>query len=94
MIKSLKDIEIIRPTLSKTEPLLDEQLHFLDCVRHNRKPWPSGEHGIEALKLALQIADELERYEVSGHHTSRSLIPAWAQDLGTIAKSVGKDLLS
>jgi predicted dehydrogenase len=94
VIKSLKDVEILRPTLSKVEPLFNEQQHFLDCIRHNRKPWPSGEHGIEALKLALQISDELERYEVSGHMGSRSLIPAWAQDLGTIAKSVGKDLLS
>lgn len=92
-IKSLKDIEIIRPKLTGTEPLKSEHLHFLDCIRHNRKPWPSGEHGIEALKLALQISEELERYEVSDHQSTRSLIPSWAQDLGTLAKSVGKDIL-
>jgi predicted dehydrogenase len=93
VIKSLKDIEILRPKLGGVEPLKSEHLHFLDCIRHNRKPWPSGEHGIEALKLALQISEELERYEVSDHKTTRNLIPDWAQDLGTLAKTVGKDIL-
>ena len=48
---------------------------------------------IEALKLALQISDELQRYEVSDYQNTRSLIPEWAQDLGRIAKTVGKDIL-
>ena len=91
-IKSLKDIEILRPKLAQTEPLKNEHLHWLDCIRHNRQPWPSAERGVEALKLALQISDDLERYEVS-QQASHSLIPDWAQDLGKIAKSVGKDIL-
>ena len=93
VIKSLKDVEILRPKFAKTEPLSNEHLHFLDCIRHHRKPWPSGEHGVEALKLALQISEELERYEVSDYAATRSLIPSWAQDLGRIAKTVGKDML-
>ncbi|HAM34346.1 MAG TPA: hypothetical protein DEB40_09130 [Elusimicrobia bacterium] len=93
VIKSLKDIDILRPKFPKTEPLRNEHEHFLDCIRHNRKPWPSGEHGIEALKLALQISEELERYEVSDYAEARSLIPPWAHDLGRIAKTVGKDIL-
>lgn len=93
VIKSLKDVEILRPKFPKTEPLRAEHLHFLDCIRHNRKPWPSGEHGTEALKLALQISDELTRYEVSDYAQARPLIPSWAQDLGRIAKTVGKDML-
>ena len=93
VIKSLKDVEVIRPKFPKTEPLRNEHLHFLDCIRHSRKPWPSGEHGVEALKLALQVSEELQRYEVSDYAQARSLIPSWAQDLGRIAKSVGKDIL-
>ncbi len=93
VIKSLKDVEYLRPKLSSTDPLKSEHQHFLDCIRHNRKPWPSGERGVEALKLALQISEELRRYELAGHAGSRSLIPSWAQDLGKIAKSVGKDIL-
>jgi predicted dehydrogenase len=93
VIKSLKDVEVVRPKFPKTEPLRNEHLHFLDCIRHSRKPWPSGEHGVEALKLALQISDELQRYEVSDYTQTRPLIPPWAQDLGRIAKTVGKDIL-
>ncbi len=93
VIKSLKDIEIIRPKLDHTEPLRNEHLHWLDCIRHNRKPWPSGERGIEALKLALQISDELERYHSTGNQGTRQLLPDWAQDLTRIAKTVGKDFL-
>ena len=93
VIKSLKDVEYLSPKLPSGDPLRTEHQHFLDCIRHNRKPWPSGERGVEALKLALQISEELERYELSGHAGSRSLIPSWAQDLGKIAKSVGKDIL-
>ena len=93
VIKSLKDVEYLRPKLSSIDPLRNEHQHFLDCIRHNRKPWPSGERGVEALKLALQISEELRRYELAGHAGSRSLIPSWAQDLGKIAKSVGKDIL-
>jgi predicted dehydrogenase len=93
VIKSLKDIEILRPKLDTTEPLKKEHLHWLDCIRHNRKPWPSGERGVEALKLALQISDELERYKVANYSGARSLIPEWAHDLSKIAKTVGKDIL-
>jgi predicted dehydrogenase len=93
VIKSLKDVEILTPKLTGVDPLRNEHLHFLDCIRHNRKPWPSGERGVEALKLALQISEELERYELSGHAGSRSLVPAWAQDLAKVAKTVGKDIL-
>ena len=93
VIKSLKDVEILNPKLTSVDPLKNEHNHFLDCIRHSRKPWPSGERGVEALKLALQISDELQRYELSGHAGSRSLIPSWAVDLGKIAKSVGKDIL-
>ncbi|MBI5209497.1 MAG: Gfo/Idh/MocA family oxidoreductase [Elusimicrobia bacterium] len=93
VIKSLRDVEIIRPKLTQAEPIRNELVHFIDCIRHNRKPWPSGEHGMEALKLALQISDELERYEVTGHHAARPLVPTWLQGLRSIAKDVGKELL-
>jgi predicted dehydrogenase len=92
VIKSLRDVEILAPKLDKTEPLKSEHVHWLDCIRHNRKPWPSAERGVAALKLALQISDELQRYEVSDK-APRSLIPEWAQDLGTLAKAAGKDIL-
>ncbi|MHB2025487.1 MAG: Gfo/Idh/MocA family oxidoreductase [Elusimicrobiota bacterium] len=93
VIKTLKDVEILKPRLSATEPLKNEHLHWLDCIRNQRRPWPSAERGMEALKLALQISDELRRYVVSPQSSARSLVPPWAQDLGTIVKSVGKDIM-
>lgn len=94
VIRTLKDVEILAPKLDKSDPLRNEHSHWLECIRHNRKPWPSGERGVEALKLALQISDELERHEATGGgEKTRSLIPEWAQDLGRIAKTVGKDIL-
>jgi predicted dehydrogenase len=93
VIKSLKDIEILSPKLDKTEPLKNELLHFVDCIRHSRKPWPSGEHGVEALKLALQISRELEHYVVSDHGGSRPFLPVWTDDLSRIAKNVTRSVL-
>ena len=93
VIKSLKDVEVITPKLPKTEPLKSEIDHFLDCVRHNRKPWPSGEHGIEALKLALQITEELEKYELSDHRQTKAFLPSWANELSKIAREVSKSVL-
>ena len=92
-IRSLKDIQHVAPKMDKTQPLVNEINHFLDCIRHNRKPWPSGEHGLEALKLALQITEELEHYEVSGHKT-KTFFPVWVNDLGRIAQSVKRSIKS
>ncbi len=93
VIKSLSDVDLQSPKLDKTEPLKSELLHFVDCIRHNRKPWPSGEHGIEALKLALQITEELERYELADHKQTRSILPPWAQQIARTATNtvLGKD---
>ncbi|MFC1679620.1 Gfo/Idh/MocA family oxidoreductase [Elusimicrobiota bacterium] len=91
-IKSLKDIEALSPKLDRRDQLLKQTEHFLDCIRHNRKPWTSGEHGIEALKLALQITEELETYEAS--HRSKSFLPSWADKLTDIARSVSGTLRS
>lgn len=93
-IKSLKDVEILRPKLSSIEPLKSEHLHWLDCMNHHRKPWPSAERGIEALKLAFQVSEELERYRDDPQSASRSLVPEWARDLGRIARQIAKEALS
>lgn len=92
-IQSLKDVEILTPKLDKKEPLRSEIDHFLDCIRHNRKPWPSGEHGLEALKLALQITEELEKYELSDRTRAPSFMPAWAAELGKTLRGAAKSVL-
>lgn len=93
-IKNLKDVEIITPKLGKTEPLRSELDHFLDCIVHDRKPWTSGEHGLEALALALQVTDELETYELSHHTRSTAFLPRWAGELKRLAGAVGRAVRS
>ncbi|HAH07999.1 MAG TPA: UDP-N-acetyl-D-glucosamine dehydrogenase [Elusimicrobia bacterium] len=93
VLKTLADVDVHEPKLPKVEPLRSEIDHFIECIRHGRKPWPSGEHGMEALKLALQITDELEKYEVTGHQQVRAFLPSWVGGIGKIAQTVSKSVL-
>jgi UDP-N-acetylglucosamine 3-dehydrogenase len=43
--------------IEKAEPLKSELLHFIDCVRRDRKPLVSGEEGKHALEVALAAVD-------------------------------------
>lgn len=95
-VKSLKDIDVVYPKLEKQEPIRAELIHFIDCIHNSRKPWPSGEGGIKALKLALQITDELSKYELAHprnpNHPSvmfQSLV-----DLGKITKVMIEETLN
>jgi predicted dehydrogenase len=54
-VKSLLDIEIVKPKLKEDEPLFCELDHFLHCVQEGKKPQVSGEHGRDALELAHDI---------------------------------------
>ncbi|MFC1501387.1 Gfo/Idh/MocA family oxidoreductase [Elusimicrobiota bacterium] len=55
VVKSLADIKIIKPKLSKEEPLFHEQEHFLTCVKDGKKPAVTGEHGRDAMELAFEV---------------------------------------
>lgn len=55
IFKSLKDIQRIRPRLAKVDPLENELSHFVHCVKNGLSPIVSGEHGRNALELALEI---------------------------------------
>jgi len=95
IVKNLKDIEVIYPKLDRQEPIKEELTHFIDCIHNSKKPWPCGEGGMRAMKLALQITEELQRYELSHprrpNHPSamfQSLI-----DLGKITKVMVEETL-
>jgi predicted dehydrogenase len=66
VIRSLKDIEVIFPKLEKKEPIKEELYHFIDCIKTSKTPTPSGEKGLKALRLALDITDQMRRFEISG----------------------------
>jgi predicted dehydrogenase len=56
--------------LRRSEPLAAELAHFVECVRHGRTPDVTGEHGLNALEIAVeiskQIRDKVHAYR-SGH---------------------------
>ncbi|MBU4133925.1 Gfo/Idh/MocA family oxidoreductase [bacterium] len=59
-VESIKDIELKRPRIKKTEPLAEELQDFIRCVREGRYPQVSGRHGLNALKLVLRILGNIK----------------------------------
>jgi predicted dehydrogenase len=59
VVKSLTDIQILKPRLPKIDPLAREQEHFLECVREGKTPLVSGQHGRDAIELAHEVLAKL-----------------------------------
>ncbi|MCB4755683.1 MAG: Gfo/Idh/MocA family oxidoreductase [Elusimicrobia bacterium] len=66
VFNSLRDIEIIRPRLEKYDALERELAHFVHCVKNGKTPLVSGQHGRDALELALEILKNMALHE--GRH--------------------------
>ncbi len=65
-IKSMRDIVISRPSLKRDEPLKGELQDFINCVQAGKKPLVPGEHGRDALEVALEVLNKIkERRELS-----------------------------
>ncbi len=58
-LKSIRDVIISTPRLSKEEPIALELNHFLECIREGATPVVSGKHGRDALQLAKEVLDHL-----------------------------------
>ncbi len=58
-------LQIVREAveIEKDEPLKLEIAAFVDCARQGVRPMVSGREGAEALRIALQITDQIERNE-------------------------------
>lgn len=63
VFKSLLDIQMLRPRLQKVDPLERELAHFVDCVKNGQPPLVSGEHGRNALELALEILNQMSIHD-------------------------------
>ncbi|NUP88326.1 MAG: Gfo/Idh/MocA family oxidoreductase [Candidatus Sumerlaeia bacterium] len=55
--------------LRRAEQLSAELSHFLDCVRHGRTPDVTGEHGLNALEIAVEISKQI-REKVSAYRAT------------------------
>ncbi len=64
VMKSLLDIQIMRPRLEKYDALQRELTHFVQCVETGKEPIVSGEHGRDALELALEIVKNMSLHHV------------------------------
>jgi predicted dehydrogenase len=60
VVRSLSDIDVVKPKLKDSEPLYQEIEHFLTCVIEGKQPAVSGEHGRDALELALEITRNIQ----------------------------------
>ncbi|MCK4935372.1 MAG: Gfo/Idh/MocA family oxidoreductase [Elusimicrobiales bacterium] len=63
-VQSLKDISVSFPKITPKQPIREELYHLIDCIENSKNPVPSGEKGLMALKLALDITDNLKKYEL------------------------------
>jgi len=93
--KTLKDIEIISPKIEKKEPIKEELYHLIDCINNSKKPVPSGEKGLNALKIALEVTDKLKRYDLPRNPDikEKSEIIQTISDIGKAARVVFEEKL-
>ena len=56
-------MQIVREEVEveKGEPLKLEIAAFVECARHGRRPVVTGQEGAEAVRIALEITDQIER---------------------------------
>lgn len=65
VIISLTDVYVQRPRLNKKQEPLDLELrHFVSCVREGKPPLVGGQHGRDALEIAIDIQDAMKLYNV------------------------------
>ena len=77
VVQSLSDVEVTHAKLEKTEPLRTELEHFLSCIRHRHQPLVTGEHGMEALRLALRITEELDHHQLQRKSAGNAWKGGW-----------------
>ena len=58
--KTATGIEAVEVPINKGEPLAAELQSFVHCVRHQDDPVVTGEHGTEALRLAVDICQTIQ----------------------------------
>jgi predicted dehydrogenase len=59
-IKSMAEVDVIRPKIAKVNQLKIELSHFIDCVIEGKQPMVTGQHGRDAVELALEILNKLQ----------------------------------
>jgi len=62
--KDLSDIEVFTPKIEKKLPITEELSHFIDCIKNSKKPITDATKSTTALKLAIDIVENMKRYDL------------------------------
>lgn len=54
-----KDFQVV--SFDNTQPLLEEQKHFADCILNNKSPLTDGKHALEVLRILEAAEKELKK---------------------------------
>jgi predicted dehydrogenase len=58
---TLRQGDIVIPAVRMSEPLRNEALHFLECIREGRTPVSDGINGLQVLKILHAAQRSLEQ---------------------------------
>jgi predicted dehydrogenase len=64
-------LPVSRPDVPECNPLQDELQEFVDCVQAGQRPRVSGIEGRDALMVAEQVLDQINRHQWDGTETGR-----------------------
>ncbi len=67
-VAAVRDGDILIPRVSPAEPLREQLIHFIECVRHGRRPLTDAEDGLAAVRVLERAQAELERTAASAVH--------------------------
>lgn len=56
---SIRHGEITIPAVPPREPLMEEMLHFIDCVKGNKKPTSGAKEGMEVVKILTSASESM-----------------------------------
>lgn len=59
-LKSVLDLSVSSPKVEVRDALESELKHFISCVQEGKTPLVSGQHGRDALELALEVRREMK----------------------------------
>lgn len=65
IVTSLTDLYVQRPRLDKKKEQLDLELrHFVGCIQEGKPPLVGGQHGRDALEIAIEIQNAMKLHNV------------------------------
>ena len=58
---AIRNGNIISPQIGLSEPLKEQCLHFVDCIRNHRQPLSDGRNGLDVVRVMVAINESIQR---------------------------------